>query len=125
MACGDCKAPVSAGELRVPVVIERLVLTDDTTGGQAKSWVNVGVLWCKVEQTSGREDFEDEQLKEVGDHIFWARWGDVVAYNLRSEDKLKVTGLIIGNPPFNVRSVQNVDLKSVWAKVLAERGVLS
>lgn len=114
-----------AGDLITPVIVQQLLLVDDLTGGQTKTFINVGVLWCKVEQNGGRESFTDEQLREVGDHTFTARWNDVVAYGINAGYRLLTSGELPGDPYFNVRSVQNVGLAGDAAKILAERGVIS
>lgn len=125
MACKGCTSNTSVGSRNTPVVVQQLILTEDATGGQVKSFATVGTLWCKVEQNSGKEGFIDEQLREIGDHTFMALWVDVVFLGLTAGYRLLTQGDLPGNLYYNVRSVQNVDLDGAEAKILAERGVIS
>lgn len=118
MACvkKTCKPTVDPGSLDTLVERQALLLVDDGAGGQVKTWVPDGTFWAKVEQTSGREVFADEQLRQEGDHKLTCRWGDII--DLFTRDRLVIDGTI-----FNIRSIQDEMYAHTVGIILAERGV--
>ncbi len=54
-----------AGELRHRVTIQRLVTGQDDYGQPLDAWQDVATVWAKVEDLTGREYFQAQQVPTV------------------------------------------------------------
>lgn len=111
-----CKIPFHAGELQHLISVEEKQTPDDGAGGQDVSWVERFELMCKIRQMSGREMKLYDQLNAVQTVVFETWWNDDVAESNRIKFR---------DEYYNIRYVENIEMKDRWMKMIAEKGVIN
>lgn len=74
---------IDPGALRTELVLEEQVLTSDGMGGHAASWVEVAVLFARLEPVSAQSGFGADQTIETMTHRVTLRFRDDVRSGMR------------------------------------------
>ncbi|MCF3933297.1 phage head closure protein [Acuticoccus sp. M5D2P5] len=114
-----------AGQLRERVRFERRTVVDDGAGNRRGDWVAVVVVSAKVVPVKGREEVIAGKLAGTAPREIVIRWRADLAIGpgrLTTEDCAvnAATG-----ETYNIRSIENPDMKRIWLKLTCEIGVPS
>jgi SPP1 family predicted phage head-tail adaptor len=111
-------ADITAGEFRFPVEVQRPSYTDDGSGGQNKTWPTViPVVFCAVENRQGSEPYGDKdkgRIRTFQTFSFTTWWRD----DIQVTDRLLFQGTL-----FNIRRINNLDLRNKFLQIIADSGV--
>lgn len=90
--------PIPAGLLNQRVKLQRQDDTKDDSGQVRENWLDVAVLWARVEPIGGREQFGDQQVVATGDVRFTIRRRDDVNPLFRVVHRDRVHDVISAAP---------------------------
>jgi len=107
----------TAGDLRQPVVVQRVTYTPDGSGGQDKTWADFATIYCFVENKASDERFADGALGRIRTFERWefTTWRRT---DITVEDRLSWNGTL-----WNIRGVENVLSRNKFLRLIAEAGV--
>lgn len=111
-------AQFTGGEFRHPVAVQRATYTVDAAGGAATVWADViSPLFCDVENTTGKEVYGEAQpgrLRTVQTFNFTTWYRD----DIDQTDRLVFDGKL-----WNIRQINDLDLRHKFLQIVAESGV--
>ena len=108
---------VGAGEMRHPVVVQRVTYVDDGVGGQMKRWDDYATIFCAIRPAGGNErysDGQDGQVRTVQTWNFTTWWRDDILVT----DRLLFRGAL-----FNIRDAEGDNINNKLLSIRAESGV--
>jgi SPP1 family predicted phage head-tail adaptor len=105
---------VHVGEIDQRVVIQRLTLTPDGSGGNVKSWTELATVWCHVRPKSGRESVGSDRVEGSASYLFVIRY----RAGLRDSDRIVWKGV-----SYNIRAIHDRSGRRLYLDLEAERGV--
>lgn len=104
----------AASKLDKPVVIEKLTLTTNDSGGATETWTTHMTMWCSIQPRIGVERFFAMRLEENITHVIKARWFSGLDASMRIKYK---------NRYFQIHSIINDDEDNQSQTILAMEGV--
>lgn len=106
----------NAGMLREPVTFQRGERESDGAGGFIKSWrpVSGASEWAHVKAVSGGERLASDRIEAI------TRWRITVRYfaGLLESDRVQFRGRV-----YNIRFVNNIELRDEWLQIDLDAGV--
>ena len=103
------------GQFRTPAVVQELQEVVDDYGGQTTSWVNKLVIYGLVEEGGGSEAFRNDQLRSLNLKRFTTKYTNYI----KTTDRL-----IIRNEAYNIRKVDDLEMRRQFTQLVIERGVI-
>ena len=112
MKCGL----VSPGALREPVAFQARTRTGTGDGGYTEGWATYRSTQAHVKAASGREVWAGDRVDAR------SMWKVTCRYfpGLQESDRLVIRG-----EAYNIRHVDNVELRNRWLVITAEQGAAS
>jgi len=107
----------SGGEFRFPVVVQRPIYTPDDSGGQETSWSDQFTIFCDIDNAGGSEPYGDGstgRIRTQQTFNFTSWWRD----DIQQTDRLAYNGLF-----WNIRQINNLNLRNKFIQIKAEAGV--
>lgn len=92
------------GKLDERVTFQRPVNTSDEYNQPVSDWQDVATVWARVEDSSGGESFQADQVTAYMNTVFAIRYRDDVT------EKMRILRLRNGRY-YNIRSIKNPDRK--------------
>lgn len=112
MKCCD----MTAGKLRTPVEFQRATKVSNGTGGYTETWAAISGAATKAyaKALSGNERFASDRVEAT------TRWRIVVRYfsGLLESDRVEIDGR-----EYNIRFINNVELRNKWLEIDLDGGV--
>ena len=105
---------IKAGDLRSYIEVQEQTLVPGGMGGQNLTWTSKFFAYAKIVMNSGSEKNAHDKLETQATHTFSMRYNA----SLLSTDKFIFEGV-----DYNIRSIDNVEMRNRWMVVSAERGV--
>lgn len=105
------KAPVTIGDLRHRITIEREVRSDDGAGGASVTWQPVADVFAAIWTRSSDENFVHDRIAGRATHDIWIRFRADIAPDMQVR---------WGERVFDVRGVIDVEDRGRWLKCPAE-----
>lgn len=107
----------TAGDLRQPVIVQRVTYTPDDSGGKTKVWSDAFTIFCFVTNKSGSEQYSDGstgrvRMVETWEFTTWWRTDMDVTQRLSWDGRL-----------WNIRDIENIMGRNKFARISAEAGV--
>lgn len=109
MKCCD----MTPGMLRTPVAVQTLTRTADGAGGFTQSWATTFTAQAHVTQTSGGERVEHDRLNAIESLRVVIRYRS----GITPENRLSIDGVL-----YNIRRVNDVEMRKRWLEITAEGG---
>lgn len=109
--------PYTGGEFRFPVVVQRPTYAPDDSGGQTTTWSDIAMVYCAIDNKSGREPYGDGSTGRVRTEqqfAFTTWWRD----DIQQTDRL-----VYDNKYWNIRQLNNLQLRNKFLQIVAEAGV--
>lgn len=103
-----------AKDFRKPVTLKRITFVEDGGGGQKKTLVDAGIIWCSMKFKGGSEPLFADRKQTETTVEFTTRYRDDIA----ATDTLEYNGV-----SYNITSAQDVDFKNEFLIILADSGV--
>ena len=109
---------LSAGEFRFLVLVERPENKPDNSGGQGNTvWRPFLEIFCKIVDKSGREQYSDGSTGRIRTYQYWQFFSWY-------REEIKVTDRLIFNKlAYNIRSINNLELRNKFMQIDADSGV--
>lgn len=108
----------SGGEFRFPVVVQRPTYTPDDSGGQVTVWNDIiPEMFCAIDNAGGSEPYGDGSTGRIRTQQmfnFTTWWRD----DIQQTDRL-----IYGGLSWNIRQINNLNLRIKFIQIKAEAGV--
>lgn len=108
MSCCDDK--FSAAALKRRIVIEKLTLTPNSTGGQVSSWSTFATVWASIEPKTTDERFFAQRIEPLTTHYVRMRYLAGVLASMR---------IVYSGRVFQIKSVINVNEESQFLEIKA------
>jgi len=105
---------IKIGSLRNLVTVERETLTVDDAGGNSVTWEVVGQHYADIRLLSAYERFAQGRIESGATHKFTFRY----FAGLLPTDRLSFAGVL-----YNIRGIDNLEMRNRFLIVTAERGV--
>lgn len=106
-------APVTIGELRHRVSIERVIRVSDSAGGATTTWELVAMVWAAIWTRSSDELVEHDRVAGRATHDVWLRYRAGIDPGMR---------IVFGARVFDIRGVIDQDGRRRFLKCpVAER----
>ena len=102
------------GRLKHLVSLQKPTRTTDTGGGQAITFTTVAQIYVDIRPVSGKEAYEQGQLKETRTAEITTRYRDVLDTSFR---------ILFGTRAFNIKHIKNVDERNKIFVLTCEEGV--
>lgn len=109
--------PFTAGEFRFLVEVQKVHLSNDGAGGQTKSWKKHAEFFAAVTNQSGTERYSDSALGRVRTQ---QKWLFTTWYR---EDITVEMRLFFNGQHYNIRVINNLELRNKFIQIEAESGV--
>lgn len=93
---------IEAGQLNVPVALERATETRNTDGGVVYTWAQIAKLWAEIKPLTGRELLLAQQMNSLVTHNVRVRY----RAGINNKDRFVGIG---DSRVFNVAYAVNVD----------------
>lgn len=103
--------PITIGDLRHRVVIERAVRTDDGAGGATRAWEPVAVVYAAIWTRSNDENFALDRVAGRASHDVWMRYRADVTPEMR---------ITFGARVFDIRGAIDPDDRARWLRCPVE-----
>lgn len=110
MKCCD----LTAGQLRVPIEIQRYQETPDGSGGNVKAWVTILRPLTRWDQASAYERMQAMQMQAGVTHRVYMRYSPIPSAEMRIFYKGK---------PYQIRGVVDIEERHRWLQLSVEEGV--
>lgn len=105
------RAPVTIGDLRHRVTIERAIRTPDGGGGATLTWQTIADVWAAIWTRTSDEGFTLDRVAGRATHDVWIRHRSDMAPDMR---------IRFGTRVFDVRGVIDVEDRGRWLKCPVE-----
>lgn len=105
----------SAGEFRDPVIVETPTDTPNGSGGTDRTWATLMTIYCSVEYKKAWERFVDSariRTEATWSFTTWYRPGILETMRLNWKGKI-----------WNIRSVEDIQSRGKFLRIVAEAGV--
>lgn len=110
MKCCD----ITAGKLKNKIELQELVIVEDGSGGQTRTWKTIQSVWASLRQTGGSERYQNDRLTAIANFKATIRYrSDISAVN-----RIVFRGLA-----YQIRSVDNLEFMDKWLDLTLESGV--
>lgn len=77
------KSPVTIGDLRHSVEIERAVAAGDGAGGASLTWILVARVWAAIWSRAAEESFRFDREAGTASHDVWIRYRNDITPDMR------------------------------------------
>jgi head-tail adaptor len=110
-------ADITAGEFRFLVTVQRPVNTPDGSGGFDVVWSNVATFYAQITNEQGTEQYGDGSTGRVRtfQRFAFSTWWRT--------DIVQTDRLSYGGTLFNIRALNNIELRNKFLVIIAESGV--
>ncbi len=109
---------ILASEFRFSVMVQRATYKPDNSGGQgAAVWNDCLEIYCKVAPWKGREEYSDGSTGRIRTEQYWMFYSWFRS-EIKETDRLLFQGKL-----YNIRSLDNVELRNKFLAISAESGV--
>lgn len=106
----------SPGKIDQMVTIQTYQTTSDGAGGTIVTWEDLASVWAAVASEAGRESIEEGRTNAASGVVF----------TIRNRSDVNATMRIIWEGvAHNIRQVKSTGSRSMYLKIIAERGVAS
>lgn len=106
-----------AGEFRFPVEVWKSASVDDGSGGQSTTFAKSFIIFCKIENKTGSEPYGDSSSGRIRtfQKFMFTTW---FRPDLSQTDQLRFEG-----NKFNIRQLNNLDLRNKYIQIECDSGV--
>lgn len=94
--------------------IQNYTVVPTAAGGRPKTWADIATVWMHVEAANGREELYGMQIQASMTHVIIMRYRAGVTTDMR---------ILIKGEPYNIRSINDVNLRGRKLILGVERGV--
>lgn len=105
---------INPGLFRTPIIIERMVKSQDALGGEVVAWETARVMRARVRQLSGGERWFHDRIETRATDSFDMYYVPGLDETMRIKK---------GDTYFNIRSINNVENLNRYITITAERGI--
>lgn len=110
MKCCD----ITAGKLKNRITLQELVIVEDGSGGQTRTWKTIQSVWAALRQTGGGESYQNDRLTAT------ANFKATIRYRA---DISPVNRIVFRGLAYQIRSVDNLEFANKWLDLTLESGV--
>lgn len=102
------------GSMNVRGTLQNYTIAKTGAGGRPKTWADMAIVWMHVEAANGREELYGMQIQASMTHVIIMRYRTGVTTDMR---------ILIKGDPYNIRSINDVNLRGRKLILGVERGV--
>ena len=85
---------VDPGAMRVELALEQCLALDDGMGGFTEEWLEIGLVFARIEPVSDRSFFVADQRQEEMTHRVVTRWRPDLASGMRLRKGARIFGIL-------------------------------
>jgi SPP1 family predicted phage head-tail adaptor len=110
-------ADITAGEFRFLVTVQRPTNSPDGSGGFDVVWNDVATFYAQITNEQGSETYGDGPTGRVRtfQRFSFSTWWRT---DIQQTDRLSFQGNL-----FNIRAINNIELRNKFLQIVAESGV--
>lgn len=110
MKCCD----ITASKLKNRVILQRIEIVEDGSGGSTRTWQTVQSIWAYLVQTGGGERYQQERLTAT------ANFKAIIRYRA---DVSPVNRIVFQGVAYQIRSVDDIEFAHKFLQLTLESGV--
>jgi SPP1 family predicted phage head-tail adaptor len=106
-------------ELRHRIEFQRLQKTSDGQGGYEASYTVLQSCWAKIKATSAQERVYAQKLEDIYSHEI------IIRNTLDHTPQIASDKIFFNNRYFQIKSIEHIDERKFWLRILVQEGVAS